>query len=103
LGGAGVNADTELFSKQYSTGNTAWSQYTSLGESPITALGNNIRFSYESISAAGNNPTFGNFIDAANFGVGVRTPPNAAVPEPITATLGLMGLGVLGMATRRRV
>ena len=34
-----------------------------------------------------------------------RTPPtnNNAVPEPITATLGLMGLGVLGMATRRRV
>ena len=28
---------------------------------------------------------------------------NNAVPEPITATLGLMGLGVLGMATRRRV
>jgi len=27
---------------------------------------------------------------------------NNAVPEPITATLGLMGLGVLGMATRRR-
>ena len=26
-----------------------------------------------------------------------------AVPEPITAALGLMGLGVLGMATRRRV
>jgi hypothetical protein len=26
----------------------------------------------------------------------------SAVPEPITATLGLMGLGVLGMATRRR-
>lgn len=25
-----------------------------------------------------------------------------AVPEPITATLGLMGLGTLGMATRRR-
>lgn len=27
---------------------------------------------------------------------------NGAVPEPITAALGLMGLGVLGMATRRR-
>lgn len=26
-----------------------------------------------------------------------------AIPEPITATLGLMGLGVLGIATRRRV
>ena len=25
-----------------------------------------------------------------------------AVPEPLTATLGLMGVGVLGMATRRR-
>ena len=33
-------------------------------------------------------------------------PPTKApglVPEPITAALGLMGLGVLGMATRRRV
>ena len=29
-------------------------------------------------------------------------PPNNIVPEPITATLGLIGLGVLGMATRRR-
>ena len=28
---------------------------------------------------------------------------NNAVPEPVTATLGLMGLGVLGMATRRRM
>lgn len=28
--------------------------------------------------------------------------PARGVPEPITATLGLMGLGVLGMATRRR-
>lgn len=26
-----------------------------------------------------------------------------AIPEPLSATLGLMGLGVLGMATRRRV
>ena len=31
-----------------------------------------------------------------------RQPPTNEVPEPITATLGLMGLGVLGMATRRR-
>ena len=30
-----------------------------------------------------------------------RQPPND-VPEPITATLSLLGLGVLGMATRRR-
>jgi len=32
----------------------------------------------------------------------VPEPANAAVPEPMTATLGLMGLGMLGMATRRR-
>lgn len=30
-------------------------------------------------------------------------PLNPVIPEPITATLGLMGLGVLGMATRRRM
>ena len=27
---------------------------------------------------------------------------STAIPEPITATLGLMGLGVLGLMTRRR-
>lgn len=57
------------------------------------------------------------FIDSINFvrildigpdsNVGVWTPgpgpgPRGAVPEPVTAMLGLMGLGVLGMATRRR-
>ena len=31
----------------------------------------------------------------------VLSNPVFAVPEPITATLGLMGLGVLGMAARR--
>jgi len=34
---------------------------------------------------------------------GVFANNNNAVPEPITAALGLMGLGVLGLATRRRV
>lgn len=29
--------------------------------------------------------------------------PNSTVPEPVTGVLGLMGFGVLGMATRRRV
>lgn len=37
-----------------------------------------------------------------NIVVQVPAPPGGAVPEPVTATLGLMGLGVLGMATRRR-
>lgn len=43
------------------------------------------------------NGTEGYGIDNLSFAVA------GAVPEPITATLGLMGLGVLGMATRRRV
>jgi hypothetical protein len=37
-------------------------------------------------------------IDGGGFDPG----GGGAVPEPITATLGLMGLGVLGVATRRR-
>jgi len=33
----------------------------------------------------------------------IEAPVSGGVPEPITATLGLMGLGALGMATRRRM
>ena len=43
-----------------------------------------------------------NTFTSAN-GTGILRGQINAVPEPITATLGLMGLGVLGMATRRRV
>lgn len=35
-------------------------------------------------------------------GTGILRGQINPVPEPVTATLGLMGLGVLGMATRRR-
>jgi hypothetical protein len=80
----GGGNDTVLFSKNYSDDNTAWGFYTSIGEAPIIALGNTVRFEYESISAAGGDPTYGNFLDAADFGVGV------AIPEPAT---GLAGLG----------
>lgn len=55
-----------------------------------------------------------NQLDASGFLVGLDpgltntivnyagSGPNTAVPEPVTAALGVMGLGVLGMATRRR-
>lgn len=49
-----------------------------------------------------NDPTFvANFFSAKVQEI-VEDPRLGAIPEPLTATLGLMGLGVLGMTTRRR-
>jgi hypothetical protein len=93
----GTADDTTLFSQLYSDDNTAWGAY--MNTAPITALGNTIRVSYESISAAGGNPTVGNFLDEAHFGVGV----GAVTPLPSTALAGLVLLGgVAGVQVRRR-
>ena len=64
----GGGDDTVLFSKDYSTGNTAWAFYTSAGEAPISALGNATRFSYQAISTANGSPSVG----------GLPTPPTSA-------------------------
>ena len=90
----GTADDTTLFTNQYADGNTAWGFYTD--PAPLVALGHNVRFAYASISAAGGDPTFGNFLDAANFGVGVN-----AVPEPGSVAL-LLGIGTVGAAFLRR-
>jgi hypothetical protein len=83
-----------LFSQAYSDGNQAWGFYTN--PAPIIATGHTLRFAYDSISAAGGNPTVGNFLDDANFGVGVN-----AVPEP--SSIVLMGLaGFAGLVARTR-
>ncbi|OOG80146.1 hypothetical protein B0E41_21425, partial [Hydrogenophaga sp. A37] len=66
LGADGVlggGDDTVLFSQNYTTGNTAWQQYqANLG--PVT--GHAVILQFNSVSAAGGNPTFGNFLDAIN-------------------------------------
>ena len=92
-GGSGLAADSTLFTQQYSDGNSAWGFYQGSG---IIASGNTMRFSYAAISAAGGNPTMGNFLDAAAFGVGV-----GVVPEPSTYALLCISLGVVGFARKK--
>jgi len=98
-GGLGLDADTILFQQSYSDGASAWGFYTN--SVPITALGNTVRFEFESVSAAGGLGSVGNFLDAADFGVDAGN----VVPEPSSFTLLLIGstlTGGLAMARRRR-
>jgi hypothetical protein len=85
--------DTQLFTRQLSDGNTAWGFYTGTG---IMARGNTVRFAFAAISSAGGlGTTYGNLLDAADFGVGVGN-----VPEP--ASLALVGAGLLAAGAARR-
>jgi len=81
----GGSDDTELFTKEYSTGKDAWAVYDSTTEKKILALGNTVRFAYTAVYGTGGkgpDKTEGNFLDAANFGVGVLTGPNSPTQKP---------------------
>jgi hypothetical protein len=72
----GGGDDQELFAKQYTTGKDAWAVYNSTTDPAIKAIGNKVRFAYTAIRATGGkgpDKTEGNFLDAAELGVGVVT------------------------------
>lgn len=87
--------DTILFTKLYADNKFAWGFHTSMGEAPLVALGNRVRFAYEAVSTASGNDRIGNFLDKVSFGVGV-----AVVPEPLSVFL--LGTGLLPIALRSR-
>jgi len=91
-GGIGLAADTLLFFQPFTTGNNAWVQYSAATIGPLS-IGNDMRFAFVSIFAAGGNPAIGNFLDNVSFGVGV--------PEPTSLALILSSL-VASCAFRRR-
>lgn len=90
----GGGNDNVLYYGEFTDGVTDWGFHWGTG---LVALGNNLRFSWLSISTApGVDPnTYGNFLDAAAFGVDDNPP----IPEP--ATILLFGAGIAGLAGMR--
>jgi uncharacterized repeat protein (TIGR01451 family)/LPXTG-motif cell wall-anchored protein len=97
----GPAAEPPNFTRQVSTGNTAWVQYTGTYTVPV---GQTVtRFSYGAVSTATGNVTVGNFLDGIAFG----TPPCATdlsviktgapspyLPgEPVTFTIVITNTG----------
>jgi hypothetical protein len=97
IGGSGGAADTTLFTRQFSDGNTAWGFYSQ--GNVATTLGNPIRFAYTAVSSAGGDPAVGNFMDAAAFGVGVGV---NNVPAPLPLLVAGVAFG-FSRRLRRRI
>jgi len=91
----GGGNDTQLFTRRFSNGNTAWGFYSQ--GNIATSMGNTIRFAYAAVSTSSSCAALnscGNFLDAVNFGVGVG---NVSVPAP----LPLLGAGSAFAFSRR--
>ena len=93
-----LTTGTSLFSQQYTDGKTAWGFYSgNFAVGAGIAATDTVKFAYTSVSAAGGNSTIGNFLDSADFGIGVNN-----VPEPTSLAIFSVGLTGLIVARRRR-
>ncbi|QMS90932.1 PEP-CTERM sorting domain-containing protein [Nostoc edaphicum CCNP1411] len=88
--------NSTLFSQIYNTDNTAWVEY----QGTTVATGGTTRWQFDSVAAAGGNPTIGNFLDEVYF---AEKPPEGfqTVPEP-ASVLGLLAMGAFGMISTRK-
>jgi hypothetical protein len=92
----GDGDDTVLFTKNYSDHTTAWGFYTAANEAPIITLGHTVRFAYTAVDSAA--PSYGNFLDAADFGVGV-----GGVPTPDGGTtVAMLAAALASLSALRR-
>lgn len=91
-----ADGDAAFFTDRHNIGSTDWAYEASEGLEALFALGNVIRFSYETVYATEKRRTGGSFPAAATAGV-------RAMPSPPTAGLMLL-LSVAALATlgRRR-
>lgn len=88
-----LDTNSTLFSNLYSTGNTAWAEYTG----STVATGSKTRWQFDSVSAVGGDPRVGNFLDEVYFSE-KRLPDTQAVPEP-SAMVGLLAFGSLSLGS----
>lgn len=86
--------DTQLFSLSVTDDSNAWGFYSGSG---IVALGNTMRVAFVSGATAGGNEAVGNFLDAADFGVGV-----GRVPEPTSLALVALALAAAARGSRHK-
>ncbi|MDZ8105196.1 MAG: PEP-CTERM sorting domain-containing protein [Nostoc sp. DedQUE12a] len=91
-----LTTNTTLFSQIYNTGNTAWVEY----QGTTVATGGTTRWQFDSVAAAGGNPSIGNFLDEVYF---AEKPPEGfqTVPEP-ASVLGLLAMGAFGIVSTRK-
>lgn len=78
---SGGGDDKQLFAKEYTSGKTTWAAYDSSTEPKILTLGNKLRFAFTPVHGTGGkgaDKTEGNFLDSAEFGVGVVTAKRSA-------------------------
>ncbi|MGF1936385.1 MAG: PEP-CTERM sorting domain-containing protein [Nostoc sp. ChiQUE02] len=91
-----LTTNSTLFSQIYNTGNTAWVEY----QGTTVATGGTTRWQFDSVAAAGGNPSIGNFLDEVYF---AEKPPEGfqTVPEP-ASVLGLLAMGAFGIVSTRK-